>query len=98
MGGEGEGGTIFIQLNSQGGVFLDFLSKQAERDCIFHQFQDSKLQGTNTKAYVWLVLVYGGGGQSNHLHFSTHEQDFFLHLFARDVQRMAAAYENDNYA
>ncbi len=77
--------------------FLDFLSKQAERDYIFHQFQDSKLQGTNTKTYVWLIL-YDGGVQSNHLHFSTHEQDSFLHLFARDVQRMAAAYENDNYA
>jgi hypothetical protein len=47
----GRGGTIFIQLNSQGGVFLDFLSKQAERGCIFHQFQDSKLQGTNTNIY-----------------------------------------------
>ena len=45
--------------------FLDFLSKQAERDYIFHQFQDSKLQGTNTKVYVWLVL-FSGGVQNNH--------------------------------
>ncbi len=64
-GGGRRVGTIFIQSNSQGGVVLGFLGRQAERDCISHQFQDSKLQGTNTKAYVWLVL-FGGGVQSNH--------------------------------
>ena len=54
-GGWGEGGGKHNMLYNQilkEAFFLDFLDMQAERDWISHQFQDSKLQGKNTKAYV----------------------------------------------